>query len=129
MTRFSIARRGAALTVLATLISVPAVVAAATPASAAACTGVVTNHANSRFNSIVGYYYRAGGNDIAKPGRGGSGTVSNPITRFSTPSDRAAKVEYRDLRNNDYVVIATHHLEWGGIFAIDPCHWATVTVF
>lgn len=128
MTRFSIARRGVVLTLLAALISVPTVVVAAAPASAAACHGKITNHASSRDRSIVGYFYNNSSSNILYPGYTATGNASHIITRFSTPIDRAVDIAYYDLANNNKY-ITTHPLDAGGLFNINPCHWGVVKVW
>lgn len=127
MSRFKTARRRTLLTLLATLLSVPAVVAGATPASAdPKCVGQIAVHVNSRASSIVSYF-RTGSNGILRPGQSARGNEGRPIVRFGTPPDRGFQVVYRDLR--DLRHLRTDTLDRGGFFDINPCHWGTITVY
>jgi hypothetical protein len=121
------------LTLLATLLSVPAIVTGATSASAdPACTGKIGVAANSRVNSWVGYFFASNSSNLADGAItvGNSrrwGTEANPITRFSTPPDRSATISYWELRY-PYQWLRTDTVDRGGVFNINPCHSAVVRV-
>lgn len=129
MSRFKRARHRTLLTLLATLLSVPAVVAGATSASAdPACTGRIEVLASSRFNAYVGVFFVHRRNDAITRGQTRGGTAADPVVRYSTPLDRAFQVVYHDL-HWPYDRLRTDTLDRGGTFNINPCHWAKVHIY
>ncbi|MFD1538285.1 hypothetical protein [Nonomuraea guangzhouensis] len=117
------------LTLLATLLPVPAIVVGATSASAdPACTGRIEVYGDSRFNAYVGVFFRNGGNVAITRGQLKGGTEADPVVRFSTPLDRAFQVVYHDL-HYPYPRLRTDTLDRGGTFNIDPCHWGKVRIY
>lgn len=130
MTRTTLAKRGAVLAFLATLLSGAAVASGATPASADwRCTGRIDVSATSRARAYVAYYFLKGGGSAITRGEGPAiGSEGSPIVYYGTPTDRPFSVSYYDLRSTPNPYITTHHLDRGGTFAINACHRAIVTV-
>ena len=130
MAGFTLARRGAVLALLVALLSGAAAVVAATPASAdPRCTGRIGVSSFSRDRAFVSYYFRNGGSGAITKGEGTrSGSESNPIDYFGTPLDRPFSVDYFDLTKNPARYIRTDNLDYGGSWAINPCHYGLVTV-
>jgi hypothetical protein len=124
MVHSTLARRGVVLTLLATLLSALAVVAGTTAASAAACTGKITNLASS--HAGIAYYRNNVSYGLLRT-ETRTGSVSNPINAFWIPS--AARVEYYDLSRPNTPWLATHYPDNQGSYWVNPCHYAKVHVY
>lgn len=124
MIRHRNVRRGVLLTLLASLCSVPVVVTGATAASAAACTGLLSNATPSV--GIVGYQRKYGYTATIIAGETTNQNAADPVDRFRIFPGGVATVVYYDLVTGAY--LATHHNVIPGNYWKNICHWAIVTV-
>jgi hypothetical protein len=123
MVHSTLARRGAVLTLLATLFSGAAAVTGVTAAAAATCTGKIAN-ISSRNVGIA--YYRNNVSYGLLRGATRTGSYANPINAFWIPSP--ARVEYYNLAGSGEW-LATHYPDNQGSYWVNPCHYAKVYVY